>query len=220
MTDKGTKFVLNIDLLLTSKDEVGLVCDQAAGNPVAGVMFDSDTGLLTLEYTELDPLDLNIPVDDSYIETLYYTSTIQIGTIIDGEIRDSRQVPVLLANDPQANADRARFAKPRSSVMAFEKFLKDCVKGQPIHRDDLSDDSSRSVMGGMSAALMKFAPHLARQRAFEAAPHLAPKGPAPPGMGLGGGARGGGGAQTNRSMRGRQPPQHRQDDDDDTSGQR
>lgn len=208
---------MNIDLLLTTKGEAGLVCDQASGSPVAGIMFDSDTGLLTLEYTEIDPLDLNIPVDDSYIESLYYANTMQIGTIVDGEIRDSRQVPILLANDPQANSDRARFAKPRSSVMAFEKFLKDCVKGQPIHREDLSDEnSSGSVMGGMSAAIMKFAPHLARQRTFEAAPHLAPKGPAPPGMGLGG--RSGGGHTATRSPRGRQPPSHR-DDDDDTSGQ-
>lgn len=206
---------MNIDLLLTAQGEAGLVCDAAAGSPVAGVMFDSDTGQITLEYVDLDPLDLNIPVDDSYIETLYYATSIQVGTIVDGEIRESRQVPILLTNDPQANSDRARFAKPRASTLAFEKFMKACVTGQPIHRNDLSDESSSgSVMGGMTPAILKFAPHLARQRTLEAAPHLAPKGPAPPSLGLGGGRSGGG--QVN-PMRGRPPPTHRGDDDNDKS---
>ncbi|MCM2343836.1 MAG: hypothetical protein NDJ24_04690 [Alphaproteobacteria bacterium] len=204
---------MNIDLLLTTQGDAGLVCDTAAGSPVAGVMFDSDTGQLTLEYADLDPLDLNIPVDDSYIETLYYATSIQVGTIVDGEIRENRQVPILLTNDPQANSDRARFAKPRASALAFESFLKACVKGQPIHRADLSDESSSgSVMGGMSPSILKFAPHLARQKAFEAAPHLAPKGPAPPGLGPGGGRSGGGHVSP---MRGRPPPAHRNNDDKD-----
>lgn len=204
---------MNIDLLLTQAGEAGLVCDKALGSPVAGVMFDSDTGAMTIEFTDIDPLELNITVDDSYIETLYYATSIQVGAIVDGEIRESRQVPILLLNDPQANSDRARFAKPRTSVMAFERFLKGCIKGQPIHRDNLGDEEQAgSVMGGMSTAVLKFAPHLARQRTMEAAPHLAPKGPAPPGLGLGGGGRGGGG-QVN-PMRGRPPPSHRDDDDD------
>lgn len=210
---------MNIDLLLTSNGEVGLVCDEAAGSPIAGVMFDSDTGLMSLEYTEIDPLDLNIAVDDSYIETLYYATSIQIGTIIDGEIRDNRQVPILLLNDPSANSDRARFAKPRSSVVAFERFLKACVKGQPIHRHDLSDESSSgSVMGGMSTAILKFAPNLVRQRTMEIAPTLAPKGPNAPGLHMGGGGGRGTSGQINQ-MRGRTPPTHRGDDDDD-KGQR
>ena len=169
---------------------------------------------MSLEYTELDPLDLNIAVDDSYIETLYYATSIQIGTIIDGEIRESRQVPILLLNDPAANSDRARFAKPRNSVVSFEYFLNACVKGQPIHRDDLGDEtSSGSVMGGMSAAVMKFAPHLVRSRALEIAPMLAPKGPNAPGLNMGGGGGGGSSGQIN-PMRGRPPPTHRGDDDD------
>lgn len=206
---------MNIDLLLTKNGEAGLVCDQAAGSPVAGIMFDSDTGLMSIEYTELDPLDMNIPLDDSYIETLYYATSIQIGTIIDGEIRESRQVPILLLNDPAANSDRARFAKPRSSVIAFERFLKACIKGQPIHRDDLADETaSGSVMGGMSASILKFAPNLARQRTMEIAPTLAPKGPNPPGLHMGGGGGRGTSGQVN-PMRGRPPPTHRTDDDDD-----
>ena len=209
---------MNIDLLLTSKGEAGLVCDQAAGSPVAGIMFDSDTGLMTIEYTEIDPLDLNIPVDDSYIEMLYYATSIHIGTIIDGEIRDNRQVPILLLNDPAANSDRARFVKPRSSVIAFERFMKDCIKGQPLHREDLADESaSGSVMGGMSAAILKFAPNLVRQRTMEIAPTLAPKGPNAPGLGLGGGRNGNRSVNTGQvnPMRGRPPPTHRDDDDDD-----
>lgn len=208
-------FSLNIDLLLTNKGEAGLVCDHAAGSPVAGVMFDSDTGLMSIEYAELDPLDLNIPVDDSYIALLYYATSIQIGTIIDGEIRESRQVPFLLLNDPAANNDRARFARPRTSVIAFERFLQACVKGQPLHRDDLADESaSGSVMGGMSATLLKFAPNLVRQRSLEIAPTLAPKGPNAPGLHLGGGGGRGTTGQVN-PVRGRKPPTHRDNDNDD-----
>ncbi|HEY0900583.1 MAG TPA: hypothetical protein VGD95_00535 [Micavibrio sp.] len=208
---------MNIDLLLTNKGEAGLVCDQAAGCAVAGIMFDSDTGLMTIEYTDLDPLELNIPVDDSYIETLYYATAMQVGTIINGEIRESRQVPILLLNDPAANNDRARFAKPRASVLAFEHFLKNAVIGQPIHRDDLSDDSGSSVMGGMSAAVMKFAPNLVRQRTMEIAPTLAPKGPNAPGLGLGGGRNGNRSVNTGsvNPLRGRKPPTHRDGFTDD-----
>ena len=208
---------MNIDLLLTANGDAGLVCDEVGGGPVAGVMFDSDTGFISLEYTEIDPLDLNIPVDDSYIETLYYATSIQIGTIVEGEIRDSRQVPILILNDPQANSDRARFAKPRSSVVAFERFLKACVAGQPIHRADLADESSTgSVMGGMSTAILKFAPNLARQRTMEITPTLAQKGPNAPGLGLGGGGgRNVGYRGTGQTKPiGRQPPTHRDDDDD------
>ena len=204
---------MNIDLLLTGNGDAGLVCDELAQGPVAGVMFDSETGFMSLEYTEIDALDLNIPIDDSYIETLYYATSIQIGTIIDGEIRDSRQVPILILNDPQANSDRARFAKPRSSVVAFERFLKACVTGQPIHRADLSDETSTgSVMGGMNTAILKFAPNLARQRTMEIAPTHAPKGPNAPGLNMGGGGGYRGGGQAKPIVR--QPPTHRDSDDD------
>ncbi len=212
---------MNIDLLLTSKNEAGLVCDQSAGCAVAGVMFDSDTGLMTIEYTELDPLELNIPVDDRYIEALYYATSIQVGTIINGEIRESRQVPLLLLNDPAANNDRARFAKPRASVLAFEYFLKNAITGQPLHREDLGDDSGSSVMGRMSAAVLKFAPNLVRQRTMEIAPTLAPKGPNPPGLGLGGGRNGNRSVNTGQAgpLKGRKPPTHRDrssfEEDDD-----
>lgn len=212
---------MNIDLLLTDKGEAGLVCDQAAGCVAAGIMFDSDTGLLTIEYTEIDPLELNIPVDDSYIETLYYATSMQVGTIINGEIRESRQVPILLLNDPAANNDRARFAKPRASVLAFEYFLKNAVQGQPIHRADLGDDSGSSVMGGMSAAVMKFAPNLVRQRTMEITPTLAPKGPNAPGLGLGGGRNGNRSVNTGQvnPLRGRKPPTHRTGFEEEDEGQ-
>lgn len=194
--------VLNIDLLVTAENEVGLVSDKGFGHNVAGVMFDMQSGQITLEFGDADPLELNIPVEIETGEGLYNIPVIHVGIIENGVIADSRQVPLVMLHDPFGGGNAGHFpVRPRSSVVAFESFMKRCIAGQPVHRADLGDESKTgTVLGGMSAAVLQFAPHLARQRAMEIAPqmHHAPKAP---GLGPSGGGGGGGG----RVMR--RPPQ-------------
>ena len=201
---------MDIDLLLTEKGQAGLVADKAFESAIVGVLFDAETHSLTLELKE-ESLELNIPVDSEFAPALLYSTAVQIGVLDRGIVQDSWQVPLLLINDPEARAPgRERPMRPSNSVMAFERFLQGAAAGQPVHRDDLGDESSAdSVMSGLNTAILKFAPHLARQRALEAAPKMAPQGPSGPSGPGGMGGGGGGGA--------RMPPQQtrRQERDDD-----
>lgn len=190
---------------MTEQGEAGLVCDAGLGSPAAGVMFDAETRALCVELADHSSFEMNIPVEDQMAENLLCASAIQIGTIENGEIQDNQQVPLMLVNDPEGLSTRGRPVRPSRSVLVFESFLKRCVAAQPVHRDDLGDEKTlEGVMGGINTAVLKFAPNLARQRVMEVSPHLAPKGPAAPGLGLG---RGGGVTPT-RS----QKPQKRGED--------
>jgi len=186
---------VDIDLLLSENGEAGLVSDGGFECPVAGVMFDALTHMFTIEFADadIDPLDLNIPAASEFHHTLLDALAIQIGVIEKGRIEESWQVPLLLINDPYGGSGGHETPiKPGNSALAFERFLQSCGTGQPIHRDDLGDESrAGAVMGGMNTAVLQFAPHLARQRALEAQPKNQ-MAPSTPGMGMGGG--GGGGA--------------------------
>lgn len=206
---------MNIDLLFSRTGHLGLVSDHRPACTVAGVMFDSTTGLLTLEFAEADPLDLNIPVGPDFVRKLTETLDIYVGIIENNVITDSRRVPVILSDDPFGGGNTGFFAaKPARALTAFEYFLKNCESGQPVHRDDLGDEGSAGgVMSGLSPAVLQFSPQLARQRAIEAAQRAAPTiVPAAPGFGPKG--MGGGG----NSLRGttyRAPPAAPASDDEE-----
>ena len=202
---------MNIDLLLTQRGELGFLCDEDFLNPVAGAMFDAESCQMSQEFADMDSLDLNIPVDYNFTEQLLYARSMQLGSIVDGQITTSRQIPVVLINDPYGGPPTMP-GKSSDSVLRFESFLKACISGQPIHRDDLGDESTaESVVSGINTAVLQFAPQLARQRAMEAAPKatldLGPQISGPGGMGGGGG----GGGRTAATR----PPASREDEHDD-----
>jgi hypothetical protein len=200
---------MNIDLLLSQAGHIGLVSDRAFASPVAGVMFDTGTGLMSLEFSDADALDLNIPVEREFGERLEGMLDVYIGTIENGVITDSRRVPVVLLDDPFGGSNAGHFpVRPARALNAFENFLKRCVAGQPLHRDDLGDEGSAGgVMGGMNPAVLQFSPQLARQRAMEAARHAAPTAaPSAPGFGPKGMGGGGGSGGVRRAPPVRRPP--------------
>ena len=206
---------MNIDLLMAKEGQMAIVGDRTFDSPVAGVMFDIQTGLMSLEFADLDPLDMNIPVEQEFGARFDLMLDIYVGAIENGTIADARRVPVILINDPFGGGNTGRFAvKPGRALGAFEAFLKKCVAGQPLHRDDLGDEGSAGgVMGGINPAVLQFSPQLARQRAIEAAHRAAPvAAPSAPGFGPKG-MGGGGGNIVRRSP----PPQQRPpvDEDDD-----
>lgn len=184
---------MNIDLLFTEQGEAGLVADATFPAAVAGVMYDTLTGMISLEFADAESFDMNIPVEQEiagrFLSNIY---DIHVGIITRGVIADSRQVPIVLLGDPFGGGNAGHFAvRPRRSVTAFESFMKRCSAGQPVHRDDLGDEASASsVLGGITAAVLQFAPHLARQRQMEIAPTPTPAPSHAPGMGLGGGGGG------------------------------
>jgi hypothetical protein len=177
---------VNIDLLLTGQGEAGLLCDDNFEHNVAGVMFDAEGGTLSLEFSDMDSLDLNIPVEGEFIKPLLYTRYIQMGSIINDVVSSSNQIPVLFINDPYGKSSMPP-SKATNSVLSFESFLKNCITGQPVHRDDFGNEATiESVVSGVNTAVLQFAPQLARQRALEAAPKANPSLDLAPKMGPGG----------------------------------
>lgn len=185
---------MNIDLFISTQNIAGLVSDEPFEGQLAGIMFDPETGLISLEFADIDPIEMNIPVAQNLCEALLPLGDIHIGVLEHNTFSDARQLPLILLNNPFGGAHQGRFpAKPRRSVLDFERFMKTCAAGQPVHRDDLGDETSaESVMSGVNPAVLQFAPHLTQQRTMEAAPKVAPRGPAGPAMGGMGGGGGGG----------------------------
>lgn len=203
---------MNIDLLFTNKGEAGLISSENLIKKVAGVVLDSQSGLLTLEFVDMDYLELNIPVDSEYMIALDRCAQIHLGAIKSGNISQAYQIPLMFLDDPYRTEAMMKVKQLPNPLAAFDYFIKQCSSGQPVHRDDLGDDSTMGcVLGEMGPAELQFAPHLARRHQMEVAPKAAPSGPSgpsAPGMGLGGSGGGSGGTAIGRII----PP------DDESNG--
>lgn len=171
---------MNIDLLETRSGEAGLVSDKNFDSPVIGVMYDVASQAMSLEFADMNALELNIPVDGELAAPLHHMRSIQVGIIKDGQVQDNRQVPLMLLNDSEEYRGYETTVKPQKSVTAFEYFMRNCNMGQPVHREDLGNElSADGVTAGLNRAVLQFAPHLARQKVLEAAPKAAPAAPGP-----------------------------------------
>lgn len=185
---------MNIDLLFTHEGEAGLISDDQIPSKVAGVLFDPEIGLLTLEFADMDFMDMNISVDGEFNGLLDLNTRIHIGTLKGGKIDQAYQIPLLFTDDPY-KSEIAAPEKGGNPLMAFEYFMKRCVTGQPVFRDDLGDEQNMGcILGEASPVSLQFAPHLARALAHEIRMNVGPSINAP-GLGLGsrGSASSGGG---------------------------
>lgn len=187
---------MNIDLLLTRHGESGLLCDSPLGVTLAGVIFDAQTHALTLEFGEAgDAVHMNIPVEEGHRDMLLFSPHMQVGMLHNGLIAHGLQVPLLYLNDPYGSnfGDVSPMGRPSRSMIRFEQFMKRCITGQPVHRENLSDENSAGcVLRGMNPQALEFVPQLVRARLLEAghtaiAKHLsAPQAQPMPGLGTGG----------------------------------
>ena len=194
---------MNIDLLFTDELRAGLISDSNLIKKAAGVLLDTQTGLLTLEYVDMDFEELNIPVDSDFFQAMDRNTQIHIGAVKDGKIAQAYQIPLMFLDDPYRGNKMGQVKQSPNPLLAFEFFIKHATNGQPVHRNDLGDDAGAGcVLGDSMPSSLQFAPHLARQRAMEAAPKAQPDltlGPSTPGLGGGGGGR-------IRQTRNTQPP--------------
>ncbi|MEM7651014.1 MAG: hypothetical protein AAF204_02890 [Pseudomonadota bacterium] len=194
---------MNIDLLFTANGEAGLVSNENLVQKVAGVVFDTQSGILTLEYVDMDFLELNIPVEAEFNATLDMCPTIHIGAIKDGNIAQAYQVPFMFLDDPYRGEAFKNVNQSAQPLEAFNYFVKATVFGQPLHRQDLGDETAMGcILGDAVPSALQFAPHLARRHQMEVAPKAAPSGPGPSGPGIGGG----GGGSVGRITRGSSDP--------------
>ena len=152
---------------------------------LSGVVFDTQSGLLTFEYVDMDFLELNIPVEKEFFATLDMCPQIHIGAVKNGNIAQAYQVPFMFLDDPYRTEAFSAVSQLPNPLEAFNYFVKSTVFGQPVHRDDLGDeDAMGCVLGDAVPSALQFAPHLARRHQMEIAPKAAP-GVNAPGMGLG-----------------------------------
>ena len=200
---------MNIDLLFTAKGEAGLVSSENLVQKVAGVVFDTTTGLLTLEYVDMDFLELNIPVETEYNATLDMCPQIHIGAVKDGNIAQAYQVPFMFLDDPYRGEAFGNVKQLPNPLEAFNYFVKSTAFGQPVHREDLGDETAMGcILGDAVPSSLQFAPHLARRHQMEVAPKAAPSGPAPNTPGLGSGGSGSSMRGTGNTI----PPKRKSDD--------
>ena len=203
---------MNIDLLLTETGEAGLIFNENPVKKTIGMVFDTQTGIITAEYADMDYLEYNIPVEPEYNEALDRNRQIHVGAIKDGNISQAYQVPFMFLDDPYRTDSMKDVKQVPNPLQAFEYFIKSCVAGQPVHREDLGDDSSMGcVLGDAVPSSLQFAPHLARRHQMEAGPKAMPNlnlGPSAPGLGLGSS----GAASPPRGTGNTSPPKRPKDD--------
>lgn len=166
---------MDIDLLFTNESDAGLISNQNLIKKVAGALLDTESGVLTLEYNDMDIEELNIPVEREFFDALDMCAQIHIGAIKEGQIAQAYQIPLMFADDPYRTQTMMQHPAANMPLQAFEAFVKACVTGQPVHRDDLgNEDSMGCVLGDASPQALQFAPHLARRHAMEISPKAAP----------------------------------------------
>ncbi len=167
-----------------------------------GVLFDSENGILSLEFADMDHLELNIPVESEHYHTLDSNALIHIGSVKDGKIAQAYQVPLMILNDPYRAQAFQNAQSPDRPLAAFHYFVKRCVLGQPVHRDDAGDEStSGCILGSAAPASLEFAQHLARRHGLELSHQRPAPGVNAPGMGLGGSSSGGSAYRAQRPTR-------------------
>ncbi len=181
---------MNIDLLFTEQGEAGLICSENLFKKAAGIVFDTQSGVMTVEYADMDFMEFNIPVEPDYFEALDRNGQIHVGAVKQGKISQAYQIPFMFLDDPYRMEAMKNVQQPANPLVAFEYFVKACVVGQPVHREDLGDESAMGcILGEASPASLEFAPHLARRHQMEAAPKAMPSlnmGPSTPGLGSSG----------------------------------
>lgn len=179
---------------MTSQGEAGLVCDKLLPAPVRAVNYDVQKSDLILKFPNGAALTLNIPVDSTLSIHLTRLSEIHFGTIEDGKIIAVQQVPLYIIGAPYIEGQTRKQTQSRISPTAFEHFMKRCVFGQPVHRDDIkSDKMIGGILEGVSPAVLKFAENLKTQQDIEFAQSYTPGPVFAPGMSLGGSGSGSGG---------------------------
>ncbi len=177
---------MNIDLLVTQKGEAGLLCSKNLIAKALGAILDTENGLLSLEFEMMDQMDMNIPIESEFFDLLDNTPFLHVGSVKDNKIGQAYQIPLMILNDPYRTQLLQHSRLPDKPLSAFHYFVKGCVLGQPIHRDDMGDeDTSGCILGDVTPSSLEFAQHLVKRHGLELQNIHAPEMNAP-GLGLGG----------------------------------
>lgn len=176
---------MNIDLLVTQNGEAGLLCSENLVKKALGAVLDTQSGVLSLEYVDMDTMDLNIPIEEDFFSLLDAAPFLHVGSVKDGKIGQAYQIPLMIPDDPYRAQMLQHVQIPDKPLAAFHYFVKNCVLGQPAHRDDMGDeDTSGCILGDAVPSSLEFAPQLMRRHGLELQSLHTPEMNLP-GMGLG-----------------------------------
>ncbi len=162
---------MNIDLLLTSKGEAGLICDEPFRDPVLAILFDLTERHLFVEMEDHRSMRLNITVNDEYTQDLTSAGIIEIGVLMNRQIIESLQVPIIATHQEAPMPPLESLPYRTNSVLLFENFVRSCISGQPVHRENLANEASLcALLDATQLVAPQYAPKLVHQRRLEAAP--------------------------------------------------
>jgi hypothetical protein len=90
---------MQIDLLVTPKGEVGLLCDKAFDSEPSGVIYDAAEQSLSLEFSETyDSMALNIPLSEEFAGFILANRQIHFGIMEGGRVIKAGQLPLMHVN--------------------------------------------------------------------------------------------------------------------------
>ena len=118
---------MDIDLLFTRQDraglEGGLIASENLIKKAVGVLFDPQSGLMTLEFADMDHMELNIPIDPEFFAHLDQCPQIHIGAVKNGNISQAYQIPMMFMDDPYRMEALRHVVQPPNPLVAFEFFV-------------------------------------------------------------------------------------------------
>lgn len=158
---------MRIDLLVSKRNELGLLSDTKFDSPISAVIFDEEKFTVFLEFGEtMDSIECNIPISFDFLEAFEEAEEILIGVTNNKMITDAKAVPFgMVTMHPLRNI---------LTLNEYERFWNRVDRAQPLHRDDFAESELASVTRGLRDSQLKFAKELKRELALQAAPHMAP----------------------------------------------
>ena len=90
---------MNIDLLISKNQDVGIVSTGKFQSRVTAAIFDHETGCMSLEFGEtMDSMPLNIPVSDDLIVYLNNRSHLYVIGTDKKHIHEAYRIPLMHLN--------------------------------------------------------------------------------------------------------------------------
>ena len=90
---------MQIDLLISSKGEIGILSDTEFETDPSGVIFDGLEHSLTLEFAQsYDSMEMNVPLSDEIVDMITSVSFIHVAIMSKGRILKAEQLPLMHVN--------------------------------------------------------------------------------------------------------------------------
>ena len=185
---------MNVDLVVSNSDEIGIISDTPFDKEVEAIQLDQGSSMVILGLAKGKEAKLmNVPIGITMLQYILDNDRCHIAIIKNGQVIDTKQVPVFVTN-PVPEVFEPYHIEPRPasiSLIAINDFIKRAKSGQPLHRDNLGDEQSlHQISKQLSAVTLQLAPHLVKalknEQSLALSQKLQPNAPAPktPGLGL------------------------------------